>query len=71
MLEPAEDALRRQMREELGTDVRVERLVLISEHLSLLNSREYHEVIGDVRAGLARRAVRASRVASPRISLSV
>ena len=44
MREPAEEALAREMREELGCDVRVGRLLWVIDNLFLHRGRDYHEL---------------------------
>ena len=44
MLEPTGDALRREMLEELGVEVRVERLVWVVENFFEYDSKPYHEL---------------------------
>ena len=44
LLEPSEEALRREMREELGAEVRVERLLWVAENFFRLGAENYHEI---------------------------
>ncbi|MBI3977119.1 MAG: NUDIX domain-containing protein [Chloroflexi bacterium] len=44
LLESARDTLRREMQEELGTTVQVERLLWVVENFFELDSRSYHEL---------------------------
>lgn len=43
MMEPARETLRREMREELGTDVEVERLLWIVENFFKFDGQNFHE----------------------------
>jgi len=43
-LEPAEEALRREMREELGVEIRVGRLIWVVENFFTNDGKSYHEV---------------------------
>jgi len=44
MLEPAEDALKREMREELGIEIHIERLVWVVENFFEHDNKSYHEL---------------------------
>jgi 8-oxo-dGTP pyrophosphatase MutT (NUDIX family) len=44
MTEPAQETLRREMREELGTNVEVERLLWVVENFFEFNGRSFHEL---------------------------
>jgi len=44
MLETAQDALRREIREELGIDASVGRLLLVAENFFVMGGRQYHEL---------------------------
>jgi ADP-ribose pyrophosphatase YjhB (NUDIX family) len=44
LMEPAREALRREMREELGVDVRVERLLWVVENFFQLDGVDHHEL---------------------------
>lgn len=44
LLEPARETLRREMREELGVEVEVGRLVWVMESFFELNGKSYHEL---------------------------
>ncbi|HEY9673998.1 MAG TPA: NUDIX hydrolase [Waterburya sp.] len=43
-LEPARDTIKREMQEELGIDVRVEKLLWVVENFFKHNDKSYHEV---------------------------
>ena len=44
LLEPAEETLAREMREELGVDIRIERLVWVVENFFEYDDHDYHEL---------------------------
>jgi len=44
MLEPAENALKREMREELGIEIHIERLVWVVEDFFEYDDKPYHEL---------------------------
>lgn len=45
MFESTEHTIIREMNEELGVDVTVDRLLWICEHFFTLNSNKYHEIL--------------------------
>ncbi len=44
LMEPSADGVRREMREELGIDIQVERLLWVAENFFRHQDRNYHEV---------------------------